>query len=183
MKSTLHSSLSHNTTYMNKKNRIGCLFALAFALVFPGKAPGFPTQNNSCVNCHGNPPASISLTTDVSSVTVLAGQKFTIISNWTGSGTDAQTVAKWPSLVLNNAVFTPIPVMSVAGIMPSGSLATSFIAPDSGTVVLRDVTTGSHAYAASAKSYLASRATLNVTGSTTITIKLRKDSSSRSRDL
>ncbi|MCX6970036.1 MAG: hypothetical protein NTV93_07780 [Verrucomicrobia bacterium] len=59
----------------------------------------------------------------------------------------------------------------------------SIEASDSGTVVLRDVTLGSHAYVASAKSRLASSATLNVTGSTTITIKLSRDSSSRSRDL
>jgi hypothetical protein len=79
---------------MNLNQQIRWVFLMAVAAGMPFMALGFPTQNNACTNCHGYPPVSINLTTDISSATVAPGQKFTVTANWTGGATGGNSTAK-----------------------------------------------------------------------------------------
>ncbi|MCL7413567.1 MAG: SpaA isopeptide-forming pilin-related protein, partial [ANME-2 cluster archaeon] len=69
-------------------------------------------------------------------LTVSPGQSFAVDVTWTGGGTTANTVAKWPTnfnsigIVRNNSQFVPTPVMSPVGVNPSGSLVSVLTAPN-----------------------------------------------------
>ena len=123
------------------KNKISFgLLLLTATLLIAGATTvnAYPTQTVTCNNCHAYPPTSINVVANITSVTIAPGQSFNVLVSWSGGATDGQTAAKWPSGVSNNALFNPNPVMSVAGVTPSGSMVSTLTAPTTpGTYALR----------------------------------------------
>ncbi len=115
---------------MSKKiNRLssGLLLLIVVALLGAPGVLAFPTQNVGCDNCHAYPPTQVSITTNITAITVSPGQQFTVKLDWSGGGT-VGTAIKWPD-VLNNGLFTINPVLPVNGVATSGTTSSTLTAP------------------------------------------------------
>lgn len=76
-------------------------------------------------------------TVDISSLNVTPGQTFPIIVSWTSMGIQA-TVTKWPNMVLDNALFNPLPPISPERVSSSDNMVSTLTSPTiPGTYKLR----------------------------------------------
>lgn len=129
-----------------KMIKIKMSMLLVVLLMTMTPALAFNTINTSCDipggGCHAYPPVFLNNTISISSITVDPGQTFPVTITWTGGATaGTNTVAKWPSSVVDNALFNPIPAKSTVGIFPTGTLASTLSAPNTpGTYTLRAYT-------------------------------------------
>ncbi len=109
-------------------------------------AGAFNTRNDACDTpsggCHAYPPTFLNNTVSITAITVAPGQSFPVTIDWTGGVTSVtNTVAKWPSGVLDNALFSPNPVISPVGVFATGTLTSTLTAPlTTGTYTLRAYT-------------------------------------------
>jgi len=109
---------------MKRKNVSLGLTILIAALIFAQGAMAYPTKEVACEGCHAPPPNSMSITTDITSITVNQGQSFNVVATWGGGTPAANTAVKWPSQVQDNALFTPTPNLVYP--VPSASGSQSF---------------------------------------------------------
>lgn len=113
-----------------KQYSIGLIFLILALVVVPG-ASAYPDKTVACDGCHANPPVSLSIATNITSITVTPGQSFNVKMDWTGGANDGatQTAVKWPT-VLDNAKFGLDPIAPVSlGTNPSGTITSSLKAP------------------------------------------------------
>jgi uncharacterized protein YjdB len=94
-----------------EKNKIsfGLLLLVVAALGGMLPASASPDKMFACEGCHSSPPNSMSITTDITSITVSRGASFKVVATWGGGDPAANTAVKWPSKVNDNALFTPTP--------------------------------------------------------------------------
>ncbi len=116
---------------------LGLLLLIALAL-FGAPTAAYPGRTTACDGCHRYPAPNIDVTTSITAITVNPGETFSVTTTYVGGADDGQTAIKWPSGVLNNALFNPTPVMSTAVIDTSGSLTSTLTAPATvGTYTVR----------------------------------------------
>lgn len=110
------------------------VLVLAFMLV-PGVSAS-PTYGTACQNCHTT-GGTLSITNiAIASTTVNQGQVFNADVTWTG-GSSGSTTVKWPSVVVNNNLFTFTPVQRDYTVT-SGTSSFAITAPSTpGTYTIR----------------------------------------------
>jgi uncharacterized protein YjdB len=113
---------------MNNKLKIGLLLLVVALVSMPGGS-AYPSKNNACTDCHSL-SSTLSINTDISSITVAPGQSFDVIITYSGGNPSGATAVKWPS-VNSNDIFTPTPQMPVNGNSPSKTTSSTLTAPSS----------------------------------------------------
>ncbi len=118
----------------------GMLLVLVLAFVLVPGASALPTYDMACQNCHST-GGTLSITNvAIASTTVNPGQVFNADITWTG-GSSGSTTVKWPSVVVNNNLFTFVPVQRDYTVT-SGTSSFAITAPSTpGTYTIRVYTT------------------------------------------
>ena len=128
--------------WLKMKIKISILLVAMLMTTMPALA--FDSLNTACdtPGCHAYPPVFLNNTVSISSFNATPGQTFPVTITWTGGVTaGTNTVAKWPSSVVDNALFNPTPQISTVGVFASGSLTSTLTAPSApGTYTLRAYT-------------------------------------------
>ncbi len=121
---------------MKNEKFSGMLLVLVLAFLLVPGASARPTYDMACQNCH---PAggTVSITNvAIASATVDPGQVFNADVSWNG-GSSGSTTVKWPSVAVNNNLFTFTPVQRDYTVT-SGASSFAITAPSTpGTYTIR----------------------------------------------
>ncbi|HEY9246904.1 MAG TPA: hypothetical protein VIO11_08670, partial [Candidatus Methanoperedens sp.] len=130
---------------MNNKIRIWILMLIFSGLTLIPQASAFPGQTNACNGCHAYPPTTISVTANITSITVAPGQSFAVAISWSGGNPSGTTEINWPTSFTNigitrdNTLFNPSPRIPASVLnTPSGTATSTLTAPATpGTYTVR----------------------------------------------
>ncbi len=113
---------------MSKKITLGLLLLTAVALVVVPDASALPSYGTTCENCHPNTNPTISISTNITSITVAPSQKFDVGIDWNGGNPTGLTIIIFPA-VKDNGLFNPQPLEQDFTNTPTGTTVSTLTAP------------------------------------------------------